>query len=108
MPRGGAVSECVARLATGFLKNDSEGAKACEGGLKEVEANEGGEPKPVYIDIVGQPEREQDSDAGEGENDALDGHDGSPPILESRRTAGARILRVLIFFSRPGAGRGRL
>lgn len=64
--------EGVSRLSTDLLKDDGQGAEAREGGLQQIEANECREPEPVGVNVVGQPERKQDGDTGEGENDALD------------------------------------
>jgi hypothetical protein len=70
--------------------------------LEEIESHEGGKPEPIDVDVVGQPEGDQDGDTGEGENDALDVHDGCPYFLETRRVAESRILGTAIVLIKAG------
>lgn len=74
--------KCFAWFSANLLEDDGQRAEPREGGLKQVEADEGGEPEPVDTDVVRQAQRKQYGDACEGENDALDIQVGSPLVRE--------------------------
>lgn len=52
------------------------GAKPGEGGLEEVQSDEGGEEKECRVDEVGEGEGGEDEGAGEGADDVLGVHGG--------------------------------
>ncbi len=59
-----------------LLENGRQGAEAREGRLQQVEADEGGEPHPVGVVVMGERQADQNNGAGEGHNDTVYIHDG--------------------------------
>jgi len=77
---GGAVLDQLGgskrrpRFCPEFLQNQRKRAKARKSGLKEVEANKGGEQQPPRSEEMRKPEAGKDHGAREGHDDSVYSH----------------------------------
>jgi hypothetical protein len=72
---------------TELSENVFRRAKASEGGLKEIDSHESGEPKPVWANIMSEREAGEDHGAGEGADGVFEFHDMR--VVEFKSLAGA-------------------
>lgn len=72
---------------TELSENVFRRAKASEGGLKEIDSHESGEPKPVRAHIMSQRKASEDHGAGEGTDGVFKFH--GIWVVEFKSVAGA-------------------
>lgn len=94
------LESCAGVLAH-LLQDERQGAKTGEGGLQQVQPDEGGEQVPVRADLPAQQERQKNHEARKSKDNFVDIHHLSsllekhlPGIVRGRKAHTGRLLRL--------------